>query len=176
MEAYCRSCESVQEVESVADAADPNTVFCVACGEEFVNTGKGGAAGDIYNQFVIGRVLVVEAIPKQKDLKRVLVDVRGDGDAEAAVQIVTNAKYIEVSWLVVVALENAIVPAGAVLGDDPDAVQVKACSVGGVKSRGMVCDSPMLAWTGGAKGAVQQLPEGCGFEVGSKPPSARPRS
>jgi len=75
---------------------------------------------------------------------------------------------------VVVALENAIVPAGANLEDDSNAIQIKPTAVGGVMSRGMLCDSPMLNWTGGAKGAVQQLPDS--FVVGDKPPAARPRA
>ena len=177
MEAFCKTCDSVQEVELATEAAEPNTVFCLACGEEFVKS-NGGA--DIYNNFQVAKVLKVEPIAKQKDLKKILVDITGDEDVNTAIQIVTNAKYIEENWLVVVALENAIVPAGAVLGDDPEAVQVKPCSVGGVKSHGMVCDSPMLNWTGGAKGVVQQLPESDEsgtvlFKVGDKPPSARPQ-
>ncbi len=180
MEAFCKTCDSVQEVELATEAAEPNTLFCLACGEEFVKSEGKGGAGDIYSNFQVAKVLKVEPIAKQKDLKKILVDITGDGDESTAVQIVTNAKYIEENWLVVVALENAIVPAGAVLGDDPDAVQVKPCSVGGVKSNGMVCDSPMLSWVGGAKGAVQQLPESDEsgavlFKVGDKPPAARPQ-
>jgi hypothetical protein len=57
----------------------------------------------------------------------------------------------------------------------------KPTAVGGVKSCGMVCDSPMLRWTGGAKGIVQQLPEfdetgAAQYFVGSAPPESRPRS
>lgn len=179
MQAFCPSCASEQEVEAVEGAAVPDTVFCLACGEEFVN--KSTSAESIYDSYKIGRVLSVAPIPKQKDLKKVMVDVNGDGDESSAVQIVTNAKYIEPNWLVVVALENAVVPAGAVIGEDPDALQIKPTSVGGVKSCGMVCDSPMLRWTGGAKGIVQQLPEfdengNPQYFVGNAPPSSRPRS
>ena len=172
MEAFCKSCDSNQEVELVEGSSVANTVFCSACGEEFVLE---NSKGDIYNQFKVGKVLKVEAIPKQKDLKKILVDVIGNGDEDSSVQIVTNAKYIEQNWLVVVALENAVVPAGAILGDDPEAIQIKPTSVGGVKSNGMVCDSHLLAWTGGAKGVVQQLSE-TDFKVGDKPPSVRPRN
>lgn len=170
MEAFCKACESVQPVELVDDAAVANTVYCSTCGEEFVMQVKG--AGDIYDNYKIGKVLNVEEIPKQK-LKKVLIDVVGNGDLETAVQIVTNAKHIEVNELVVVALENAIVPAGSVLDEDAGAIQVKPTSVGGVKSYGMVCDSPMLKWVGGAAGIVQKLSE-ADFKVGDKPPAARP--
>jgi tRNA-binding EMAP/Myf-like protein len=184
MEAFCPTCSAVQEVESVEGAADTNTVFCLACGEEFINNGASGGAsggaGGIYENYKIGRVLSVAPIPKQKELKKVMVDVTGDGDEGNAVQIVTNAKYIEANWLVVVALENAIVPAGAIVGEDSEAIQIKPTSVGGVKSSGMVCDSPMLKWTGGAKGVVQQLPEfdeasNPQYFVGNAPPASRPR-
>lgn len=179
MEAFCPTCDSVQEVESVPDGSE-GLVFCVACGEEFVNTGKTGkssgeADDDKYSHYKIARVLQVEAIPKSKDLKKVLVDVVGDGKEENAVPIVTNAKYIEVNWLVVVALERAVVPAGALVGEDPEAIEIKATAVGGVRSRGMLCDSPMLRWTGGAKGIVQQLPDNGEFLVGGRPPETRPR-
>lgn len=172
MEAFCKTCDSIQEVEKVEEGSE--TVFCVACGEEFVPS-ESNASSDLspYANYKVGNVLSVEAIAKQKDLKKVMVDVTGSADESTAVQIVTNAKYIEAGWKVVVALENAIVPAGSKLDEDPNAIQIKATAVGGVISRGMLCDSPMLKWTGGAKGAVQQLPES--FNIGDEPPSARPR-
>ena len=171
MEIFCKKCDSIQEVELVDESSGSDIVFCLACGEEFLpqKTSK-------YDNFKIARVLKVEAIPKQKDLKKILVDIVGDGNEESSIQIVTNAKYIEPNWLVVVALENAIVPAGADLGDGPDVIQVKPCSVGGVKSYGILCDSPMLGWTGGAKGAVSQLPIDDTYQIGDEPPSMRPRS
>ena len=172
MEAFCKSCDSIQEVEKVEEGSE--TVFCVACGEEFVPTSGASGASEPYSNYVVGLVTSVDAIPKQKDLKKVIVDVKGDGEESSLVQIVTNAKYIEAGWKVVVATENAIVPAGANLEEDSNAIQIKATSVGGVMSRGMLCDSPMLNWTGGAKGAVQQLPDT--FTVGEKPPAARPRA
>lgn len=174
MEAFCKTCDSIQEVEKVEEGSE--SVFCVACGEEFVPSSGSGASGesDPYSNYKIGLVMSVDAIPKQKDLKKVMVDVVGDGEDTNFVQIVTNAKYIDAGWKVVVALENAIVPAGASLEDGTDAIQIKATSVGGVKSSGMLCDSPMLNWTGGAKGAVQQLPDS--FVIGDKPPAARPRA
>lgn len=173
MEAFCSSCDSLQAVEPVPDAPVANTVFCAACGDEFVVSDSGDKGGR-YSFYKVAKVLSVEALPKQKDLKKVVVDVRGDGDEESAVVVVTNAKYVEPDWLVVVALENAVVPAGAVVGEDPDAVQVKPTSVGGIKSYGMLCDCAMLGWTGGAKGLVQQLPAGQ-FNPGDSPPDSRPR-
>lgn len=173
MQAFCKTCDSIQEVEKVEESVSGDTVFCVACGEEFIPDCENGVSSTPYSNYRIGNVLSVEPIAKQKDLKKVMVDVNGDSEEGSAVQIVTNAKYIEVGWKVVVALENAIVPAGSALDEDPDAIRIKATAVGGVMSRGMLCDSPMLKWTGGAKGMVQQLPES--FKIGDAIPSARPR-
>ena len=73
----------------------------------------------------------------------------------------------------VVACIGAVVPAGAVVGETPDAVLVAKRAVQGVVSHGVLCDSPSLRWTGGAKGIIQQLPDT--FAVGERPPESRPR-
>jgi hypothetical protein len=75
---------------------------------------------------------------------------------------------------VVVALEGAVVPAGASPNDDDEAIVVKKTTVGGVKSSGMLCDCPLLAWTGGAKGVIVRL-DPKEFPVGSLPPMERPK-
>lgn len=171
MQAFCKVCESVQDVDKVEEGSE--MLVCLTCGEEFSAPLEGDTEVSAYNNFFIAKILSVEPIAKQKDLKKVLLDIKGDGDIGSAVQVVTNAKYVEVGWNIVVALENAIIPAGASLDDDANAIRVKACAVGGVMSRGMLCDSPMLAWTGGAKGIVQQLSDA--YVIGEKPPSSRPR-
>ncbi len=152
-------------------------MLCLQCGDEFTpsTAGDGAPASSSgpYDHFAVGLVLQVEAIPK-KDLKKVLVDITGDSDESKAIQIVTNAKHIEAGWKVVVALEGAVIPAGAVFGEDPSAIQVKRASVGGTSSSGMLCDSEMLNWSGGAKGVVQRLPDS--FTIGERPPPTRPRT
>lgn len=188
MQVFCETCDSVQEVEPVDEGGD--MVFCTVCGDEFKPAGNSGESGGKYDNYFIGFVISVEDVPK-KDLKKVMIDTTADG--EPNVQIVTNAKHISASWLVVVALENSVVPAGSVVGEDVDAFIVKPTSVGGVKSEGMLCDryillivyqqqsflrnlcySWMLGWTGGAKGVVQRIPDT--FTVGSAPPDSRPRA
>jgi predicted RNA-binding protein with EMAP domain len=166
-ECFCETCDSLQQVENVEGSAD--MVFCLACGEEFERKKN---SSSVYANYCCGEVMQVEPIPKQKDLKKVMVDVKGEG-SEKWLQIVTNAKYIEVGWKVVVALENAVVPAGANEDENPEAIRVKPRAVGGVMSNGMLCDCPMLGWVGGAKGALQQLPQE--YVVGDEPPSSRPR-
>lgn len=165
--AYCVTCDSIQPVEDVEE--QDNVVFCVTCGDQFE---KPSLADTLYANYSVGVVMNVDLIPKKKDLKKVMVDVIGDGNVDQFVQVVTNAKYVDVGWVVIVALENAIVPAGASLADDTNAIQLKKTSIGGVKSEGMLCDSSMLQWTGGAKGAIQRLPDS--YTAGMSPPLTRP--
>ena len=65
-------------------------------------------------------------------------------------------------------------PAGSSYLDEEGTTQeVTKASVGGFVSQGILCDSRMLGWTGGAKGVAVQVPDTC--EVGSVPPSEKPR-
>ena len=81
-----------------------------------------------YDVHTVGVVLTVEAVPKKSDLKKCTIDVTGDGSG-SSVTVVTNAKHIAAGWRVVVALENAVVPAGANPEEDSDVVVVKKTSV-----------------------------------------------
>mmetsp|Transcript_3410 Transcript_3410/g.4927 ORF Transcript_3410/g.4927 Transcript_3410/m.4927 type:complete len:172 (+) Transcript_3410:75-590(+) len=170
MEAYCETCEETVEVEAVDDGAEADMVFCLRCGEEFVKMDPALAK---YKHFVVAKVVSVDAVPK-KDLKKVKLDVGKGEDEGELVQVVTNAKHVNVGTKVVVAMVGAVVPAGAVVGEEDDALEIKKTSVGGVKSEGMLCDSPTLRWAGGAKGVIQVLPDS--FELGSVPPAERPRN
>jgi hypothetical protein len=40
-------------------------------------------------------------------------------------------------------------------------------------SQGMLCDSRMLGWSGGAEGVAVQVPDS--VEIGSSPPASKPR-
>lgn len=65
-------------------------------------------------------------------------------------------------------------PVGSsVLGTDGEMMDVTKATVGGVISEGMLCDSRMLGWVGGAQGIAVNLPNN--FEIGSAPPSSKPR-
>jgi tRNA-binding EMAP/Myf-like protein len=168
MNAFCKNCDSVQEVE---EGSAPNLVYCVACGDEFEHqpTETGNSK---FSNYKIGKVLKVDPVAKSKDLKVCRIDVNGDGKEETSLQIVTNAKYCEVGWKVVVACIGAVVPAGAVVGEDDEAIKVTKRAVQGVESQGMICDCDMLGWAGGAKGFIQQLPDS--FNVGDSIPETRP--
>lgn len=180
MNAFCPSCNAVQSCDFVEeDETTGQLVFCMTCGDEFPLTetkttvhGDEGSS-DKYRHYSVGCILAVEPVQKQKDLKKVLVDIVGDQDESKAIRVVTNAKHVDVGDRIVVALVDAIVPAGARLDEDSSAIQVRPTSVAGVMSHGMLCDSVMLGWTGGAKGVAQKMPSSC--QVGSPPPSSRPR-
>ena len=61
----------------------------------------------------------------------------------------------------------------SVLGKDGEMMDVTKATVGGVISEGMLCDSRMLGWIGGAQGIAVNLPDN--FDIGAVPPSSKPR-
>jgi tRNA-binding EMAP/Myf-like protein len=159
----CAECQS--------EEWDEDEGMCLECGSEEAEPGQSK-----YENFRVGVVVSVAAVPKAKKLKSATVQVRpesDDGEDDGTVVIVTNTKHLEEGDRVVVAMVGAIVPAGADPDEDEDAVVVKKSAVGGKMSHGMLCDCPMLGWAGGAAGVAVKLPED--HEVGSAPPAERPR-
>lgn len=67
-----------------------------------------------------------------------------------------------------VAVEGSVV-----LNDEGEEMEIKKTTVGGVVSQGMLCDSRMLGWTGGAEGIAVQIPES--VAIGEAPPATKPR-
>eukprot|EP00757_Euglenozoa_sp_SAG-D1_P018403 gene18403-5894_t len=150
----CPECEC--EDITVADG-EPN--MCNECGHEYEDAEEEKSPGK-YDNIVVGRILECE---ENKKLFKLAVDVGGD----EVVQIVSNAKHLDVGRLVVVA------KVGAVLGDqDDDDAVVKAKAVGGIRSEGMLCNAPMLGWVGGDAGAAAKVPED--YSPGDAPPEKRP--
>eukprot|EP01083_Nonionella_stella_P085704 237708_1 len=91
----------------------------------------------------------------------------GDQDDDV-ISVVTSAPNVRDQSRVVVA------PIGSsVLGKDGEMMDVTKATVGGVISEGMLCDSRMLGWIGGAQGIAVNLPDN--FDIGSVPPSSKPR-
>lgn len=108
--------------------------------------------------FVVGLVTSCEELDKR--LKKCVIDV----GVEEELVVVTNASNVRNGTRTVVAL------IGTELGDE---TKVEARSVGGVKSHGMLCDSKMLNWQGGAEGICVQVPDS--FKPGDTAPSSKPR-
>ena len=61
----------------------------------------------------------------------------------------------------------------SVIADDGETIEVTKATVGGVVSEGMLCDSKMLGWVGGAHKIAVNLPDS--YDVGTSPPSSKPR-
>ena len=115
---------------------------------------------DRYKHFVCGKILSIEPIPAKDKLKKCEVQV---GPSESTtVTVVTNSNVSEGQLVVVAGV-------GAQIGEET----IKKTNVGGVISMGMICDTPMLGWVGGAAGLPAQIPPT--FTPGMKPPSSRPR-
>ena len=118
------------------------------------------------SEYKVGVVLSVEDSGKKggKPLKICSVNI---GDDEP-VTIVTSAPNVRDGSRVVVA------PAGTtVMNDEGEEMQVTKTSVGGTMSAGMLCDSKMLGWSGGAAGVAVQVPES--IAIGEAPPASKPR-
>ena len=84
-----------------------------------------------------------------------------------AITVVTNAPNVNLGSRVIVAT------LGAKVESDGSELVVKKMLVGGVMSEGMLCDAPMLGWTGGGAGTAALVPPSCA--LGSKPPEKRLR-
>ena len=118
------------------------------------------------SEYKVGVVLSVEESGKKggKALKICSVNVGGD----EPLTIVTSAPNVRDGSRVVVA------PAGStVINDEGEEMKVEKTAVGGTMSHGMLCDSKMLGWSGGAAGVAVQVPES--IAIGEAPPASKPR-
>jgi len=155
MEWVCASCEC----ENGAAIAR-----CEACDEERPSGPSTDAAASDAPLICCAVVTALDPVPGKGALRLVTLDA---GRGRGPVQVVSSAPNLSVGARCVVALP------GAELAVDGEAVTVKAAAVGGVRSNGMLCDSPMLRWAGGGAGTAALLPDG--FAAGDAPPPARPR-
>ena len=113
--------------------------------------------------FIVGVVLTCNSVAGKDRLRVVTVDI---GDSKI-LTIATNAPNIREGTRTCVAMVGTSIEiAGAV-------EIVKKTSVGGVLSEGMICDSVMLGWAGGAAGLAVQIPPS--FQLGDAAPTSKPR-
>jgi tRNA-binding EMAP/Myf-like protein len=119
------------------------------------------------SQYKVGVVLSLEECGKNKSgtLRACKVNV---GDDVAPVTIVTAATNVREGSRLAVALEGS-----TVLDDSGEEIIIKKTSVGSVMSDGMFLSGKMLGWQGGSAGIAQLIPDE--FEVGSAPPTQKPR-
>mmetsp|Transcript_19414 Transcript_19414/g.23215 ORF Transcript_19414/g.23215 Transcript_19414/m.23215 type:complete len:182 (-) Transcript_19414:225-770(-) len=117
-----------------------------------------------YEGYKVGKVLSVEPVAGKDKLKALTVDI----GASDPVPVVTNAPNVNEGSYVVIATVGATVKDGS--GEE---IVIKKANVGGAPSEGMVCDCPMLGWSGGGSGTAALVPPS--FAPGDTPPSSRPR-
>eukprot|EP00546_Thalassionema_frauenfeldii_P006364 CAMPEP_0178926366 /NCGR_PEP_ID=MMETSP0786-20121207/18491_1 /TAXON_ID=186022 /ORGANISM="Thalassionema frauenfeldii, Strain CCMP 1798" /LENGTH=166 /DNA_ID=CAMNT_0020601477 /DNA_START=100 /DNA_END=597 /DNA_ORIENTATION=+ len=118
------------------------------------------------SEYNVGVILSIEESTKKggKVLKICSVDI----GSENPITVVTSAPNVRDGSRVVVA------PSGStIINDEGEEMKVEKTSVGGVMSHGMLCDSKMLGWSGGAAGVAVQVPDN--FPLGAAPPSSKPR-
>eukprot|EP01059_Diplonema_ambulator_P030090 TRINITY_DN50342_c0_g1_i1.p1 TRINITY_DN50342_c0_g1~~TRINITY_DN50342_c0_g1_i1.p1 ORF type:complete len:149 (+),score=36.99 TRINITY_DN50342_c0_g1_i1:78-524(+) len=141
---------------------------CEACdyenegGEECEACGEAKPVDERYVGYKVGLVTECKEIPKTQKLKEIVVDIGGE-----SVKVVTNAPNVKEGLLTVIAT------VGATVEIDGEPTEVKKTTVGGKPSNGMVCNGPMLGWTGGDAKQAVTIPEGT--PLGSAPPPTRPR-
>lgn len=135
---------------------------------ECESCGAGKPAPDVQSDdkfagIVVGIVQAIDGIEGKDKLRKLKVDI----GKETSLVVVTNAPNVALGSRVVVAC------CGSRVTIDGNEVTVKKTSVGGVMSEGMLCDAPMLGWTGGGAGTAALVPESSA--PGSRPPETRPR-
>lgn len=113
--------------------------------------------------FVVGLVITCEAVAGKDRLKVVTVDI-GNG---TVLTIATNAPNIREGTRTCVAVIGSTIEIAG------QSEVVKKTNVGGVISEGMICDSVMLGWAGGAAGLAVQIPPS--YDLGAAAPTSKPR-
>ena len=125
------------------------------------------------SSYKVGVVLTVEEVSgkkggsNNKPLKVCRIDI-GSSEEEGGIPVVTNAPNVREGSRIVVA------PAGSeVINDQGEEITLTKTSIAGHESWGMICDSKLMGWSGGAEGIAVQIPDD--FPIGSTPPSSKPR-
>eukprot|EP00934_Nitzschia_sp_Nitz4_P001352 Nitzschia sp. Nitz4//scaffold267_size26297//15387//15899//NITZ4_008269-RA/size26297-processed-gene-0.29-mRNA-1//-1//CDS//3329544905//1352//frame0 len=118
------------------------------------------------SEYKVGVILMVSDSAKKggKTLKVCSINIGSD----APITVVTSAPNVRDGSRVAVALAGS-----SVVTEEGEEMQVEKTTVGGTLSEGMLCDSRMLGWAGGAAGIAVQIPES--IEIGSSPPATKPR-
>ena len=126
------------------------------------------------SEYKVGVVLSVEdsaggTKKGGKPLRVCSIDIAASGSSGGEpLAVVTSAPNVREGSRV------AVAPVGStVVTDDGSELKITKTAVGGVMSEGMLCDSQMLGWTGGAAGIAVQIPDS--IPIGSAPPATKPR-
>ena len=114
--------------------------------------------------FIVGEVVECNEVPGKDRLRACKVNV---GDPSQPLSIVTTAPNVRLGTRCIVATVDTEIDVNG------ECEKVKRATVGGVVSEGMLCDSKMLGWAGGAAGVAAHLPDS--FAIGSVAPKSKPR-
>jgi tRNA-binding EMAP/Myf-like protein len=112
---------------------------------------------------VVGLVEECAAIPGKDRLKHLKVNV-----GDSTLEVITNAPNVQIGTRTVVAT------LGTEIEMNGETIVVEKQTVSGFTSEGIICDSKMCGWTGGALGIAVQVPES--LPLGSPCPSTKPRA
>jgi tRNA-binding EMAP/Myf-like protein len=119
------------------------------------------------SQYKVGVIVSLQECSKSKNNSKSLRACQIDIGEDAHVTIVTSATNVREGSRVAVAL------AGSTVVLEGEEITVSRTSIGGTMSDGMICDSKLLGWTGGAAGVAQVIPDEC--PLGLPPPKQKPR-
>jgi tRNA-binding EMAP/Myf-like protein len=98
--------------------------------------------------FVVCKVLSCDEIAGKEKLKKLLLDIGSSSD----ITVVTNAPNVRLDTRTVVAT------IGTEIEMNGEVILVKKTALCGIQSEGIICDSSMLGWVGGAVGIAVQIP------------------
>jgi tRNA-binding EMAP/Myf-like protein len=123
------------------------------------------------SEYLVGVVVSVEELPAKtkggKVLKICYIRVGEDG-VDPLLTVVTGAPNVREGSRV------AVAPVGSTVEtEEGGELKIQKTAVGGTMSEGMLCDSRMLGWSGGAAGIAVQIPDS--VAIGSAPPATKPR-
>jgi tRNA-binding EMAP/Myf-like protein len=98
--------------------------------------------------FIVCKVLSCEEIAGKEKLKKLQLDVGSSSN----ITVVTNAPNVRLETRTVVAT------IGTEIEFNGEVEVVKKTALCGIQSEGVICDSAMLGWVGGAVGIAVQIP------------------
>ena len=119
------------------------------------------------SEYKVGVIKSLEPCGKCNKSSKKLMHCKIDIGSQEEISVVTSAPNVRLNSRIVVA------PVGSIIIKKGEEVKVTKASVGGVTSEGVLCDSEMLGWSGGAVGIAVQVPNS--YEPGKEPPSSKPR-
>jgi tRNA-binding EMAP/Myf-like protein len=112
---------------------------------------------------LVGLVEECSPVPGKDRLKHLKVNI-----GDSILEVITNAPNVQLGTRTIIAT------LGTEIEVNGEAIIVEKQTVNGLVSEGVVCDSKMCGWSGGAQGIAVQIPDS--LALGSPCPSLKPRA